>query len=142
MLRRSLLAATLALATRPPRARAQGAPVTLNVWSWQVAQAPIYRQIFSLYENANPGIRVAFRGVISTEYPTVLKTGLSGPGGPDIAMLHPYKAIAPYVRAGQLAAIDDALPERHNFTEASLAAARLDGRLWGLPFARQTIQIY
>jgi raffinose/stachyose/melibiose transport system substrate-binding protein len=142
MLRRSLLAATLALATRPPRARAQGAPVTLNVWSWQVAQAPIYRQIFSLYENANPGIRVAFRGVISTEYPTVLKTGLSGPGGPDIAMLHPYKAIAPYVRAGQLAAIDDALPERHNFTETSLAAARLDGRLWGLPFARQTIQIY
>jgi raffinose/stachyose/melibiose transport system substrate-binding protein len=141
MHRRTLLAAA-ALATVSPRARAQGAPITLNVWSWQVAQAPIYQKIFALYEAATPGVKVEYRGVVATEYPTVLKTGLSGPGGPDIAMLHPYKSIAPYARAGQLVALDAGLPEIHNFTAPSLAAAQLDGKLWGLPFARQTVQIF
>jgi raffinose/stachyose/melibiose transport system substrate-binding protein len=125
------------------RAGAQTPPVTLQVWSWQAPMAAIYRRIFEIYETANPGIRVEYRGFPGTEYPTVLKTGLSAPGGPDIVMLHPYRAIAPYTRAGQLQPLDEAaIPELANFSPASLAAARLDGKLWGVPFARQSVQVY
>jgi raffinose/stachyose/melibiose transport system substrate-binding protein len=147
MRRRTLLGtiagAAFANADLTRAARAQSAGITLNVWSWQVVQAPIYQKIFEIYERETPGVRIAYRGIASTEYPTVLKTGLSGPGGPDLVMLHPYKSIAPYVRAGQLAPLDEAgIAEVKNFSPESLAAARLDGKLWGLPFARQTIQIF
>jgi raffinose/stachyose/melibiose transport system substrate-binding protein len=146
MKRRTLLGglAGAAVATsNPSSAHAQSATTTLNVWSWQVVQAPTYKKIFEIYERKTPGVRIEYRGIANTEYPTVLKTGLSGPGGPDLVMLHPYKAIAPYVRAGQLVALDEGtIPEAKNFTADSLGAARLDGKLWGLPFARQTIQIF
>ena len=100
-------------------------------------------EIFAVYEAAHPGIDVVFRGVPGTDYPTVLQTGLSGDGGPDLLMLHPYASVAPYSRAGQLRAITSAdVPELSNFLPEAIAAAEIDGQLWGVPFAKQTIQVY
>lgn len=117
--------------------------VTLNVWSWQAPMAAQWDEIFAVYEAANPGIDVVFRGIPGTEYPTVLQTGLSGEGGPDLLMLHPYASVAPYARAGQLRAITEAdVPELSNFLPEAIAAAVIDDQLWGVPFAKQTIQVY
>jgi raffinose/stachyose/melibiose transport system substrate-binding protein len=117
--------------------------VKINVWSWQAPMAESWDTIFAAYEAANPGIDVVFRGIPGTDYPTVLQTGLSGDGGPDLLMLHPYAAVAPYSRAGQLRAITSAdVPELSNFLPEALAAAKIDDQLWGVPFAKQTVQVF
>ena len=98
--------------------------VTLNVWSWQAPMSAQWDEIFAVYEAANPGVDVVFRGVPGTDYPTVLQTGLSGDGGPDLLMLHPYASVAPYARAGQLRAITpEDVPELSNFLPEAIAAA-------------------
>lgn len=117
--------------------------ITLEVWSWQVIYEENYEKIFEIYEAEHPNIDVDFRGFVNNEYPTVLKTGLSGDGGPDLAMLHPYRAIAPYALAGQLTEIDESqVPELANFTPDAVAAATLDGKVWGVPFATQALQVF
>jgi raffinose/stachyose/melibiose transport system substrate-binding protein len=58
-------------------------------------------------------------------------------------MLHPYGAIAPYALAGQLTPIDeDMVPELSNFSDEAVAAATLDGQIWGVPFATQALQVF
>ncbi len=117
--------------------------VKINVWSWQAPMAESWDKIFAAYEAANPGIDVVFRGIPGTDYPTVLQTGLSGDGGPDLLMLHPYAAVAPYSRAGQLRAITSVdVPELSNFMPEAIAAARIDDQVWGVPFAKQTVQVF
>jgi raffinose/stachyose/melibiose transport system substrate-binding protein len=117
--------------------------VTLKVWSWQSDLGPKWEKVFSVYEQDNPGIKVEFKGYPSTEYPTVLRTGLSGPDGPDIVMQHPYNSLLPYVKAGQLDPLDPkSIPELGNFNELSLAAARFGGKLYGVPFAQQTMTVF
>jgi len=117
--------------------------IKLEVWSWQVIYADNYERMFDIYEETHPNIEVEFHGVLNTEYPTVLKTALSSDTGPDLAMMHPYGAIAPYVLAGQLKEIDASMvPELSNFTPDAVQAATLDGKVWGVPFATQTLQVF
>ena len=117
--------------------------IKLEVWSWQVIYEDNYERIFEIFEKNHPNIEVDFRGFVNNEYPTILKTGLSGPGGPDLAMLHPYRAIAPYALAGQLTPIDQTqVPELANFTPEAIAAASLDDKIWGVPFATQALGVF
>lgn len=117
--------------------------VTLNVWSWQTDSADGYAKIFSIFEAAHPNIKIVYRGITDADYPTALKTGLSGDQGPDLAFLHPYGSVAPYSRAGQLTEISrNSVPELANFTNGSLEAATVDGRIWGIPFAGQSLYIF
>lgn len=139
-------AATLALSSCAAGGTTGNAsdPVTLNVWSWQKPMSDSWDKIFALYEEQNPGVDVVFTGYEGTDYPTVLKTGLSGSDGPDLVMLHPYTAIEPYVAAGQIEPLDtDMVPGLGTaFSEDSLAASQVDGAQYGVPFALQTVQVY
>jgi raffinose/stachyose/melibiose transport system substrate-binding protein len=115
----------------------------LEVWSWQLDSADAYERVFAIYEAANPEIDVVFRGFPDSDYPTVLRSGLSGDQGPDLVFLHPYGSVAPYSRAGQLVPITpETVPELANFSPESLAAAQLDGQTWGVPFAQVFLQVF
>jgi raffinose/stachyose/melibiose transport system substrate-binding protein len=115
----------------------------LEVWSWQVDNADDYEVVFALYEAAHPEIDVIFRAFPDTDYPTVLRSGLSGEQGPDLVFLHPYGSVAPYSRAGQLVPITpETVPELANFAPESVAAAEVDGQIWGIPFAQVFLQIF
>ena len=128
--------------TLPNRALAAD-QVTLNIWSWQTDSADGFAKIFSIYEAAHPNIKVVYRGIEDTNYPTALKVGLSGDQGPDLAFLHPYGSIAPYSSAGQIKEISlNTVPELANFSKVSLAAAMVDGKIWGIPFAGQSLYIF
>ncbi len=100
-----------------------------------------WNKVFAGYKAGHPNINVEFKGF--EDYDSVLKTGLSGTKGPDVVMLHPYNAIEPYVQAAQLRSIDPAsVPELAQFSEESLNSARSGGKLYGVPFAQQSLQVF
>jgi raffinose/stachyose/melibiose transport system substrate-binding protein len=131
----------LAAIVTPP---ASAATVTLKVWSWQKPMTDDWNKIFAVYEAANPGVKVEFTGYVSTDYPTVIKTGLTTADGPDIVMLHPYNSINQYVAAGQLSPITatDVPTLSTVFSKDSLKASEYGGKQYGVPFALQTVQMF
>ncbi|MEN8040163.1 MAG: extracellular solute-binding protein [Actinomycetota bacterium] len=118
-------------------------PVTLTVWSWRTEDEDAYNEIFDVYEAANPGVTVEFVPFVNTDYNTILSTGLTGDGGPDVAQLRAYGGIQPLIEAGQLLPIDGEL-DLSNFTDNVLKAAtgQSDGRVYGVPFAYQAFTAF
>lgn len=118
-------------------------PVTLTMWSWRTEDIDKYNTIFDVYEAANPGVTVEFEAFLNTEYNQLLATGLEGSDGPDLAMVRAYGGVQALIEAGQLMAIDDVV-DTGSVEQSLLAAAtgRTDGKLYGVPFATQTLQVF
>lgn len=118
--------------------------VTLSVWSWRPEDAAVYRQIFDKFEASHPHIKVDFKPYKSTEYNTILSTGLTQAGGPDVMQLRSYGGVQPLIQSGELAALDGQVAGLSNFETASLDGARgkKDGKVYGVPLEMSTFQIY
>nr|WP_223227768.1 extracellular solute-binding protein [Leifsonia xyli] len=118
--------------------------VTLAVWSWRPEDKAAYTRIFAEYEKRHPGVTVKFSAFKNTEYPQVLTTGLTGSGGPDIAQVQAYGKLQPYVDGGNLVALDGKIAGLKDIDEAALAGAtgKQDGKVYGVPFAMQTLQTF
>ena len=118
-------------------------PVTLTVWSWRTEDVEKYNAIFDVYEAANPGVTVEFEAFLNTEYNQLLATGLEGSDGPDLAMVRAYGGVQPLIEAGQLLAVDG-LVDTSAVEQSLLAAAtgKTDGKLYGVPFATQVLQVF
>lgn len=123
---------------------ADGEDVTLSVWSWRPEDEDAYAAIFDRYEEQHPGVTVEFRPYVNTEYNTILATGLTEEGGPDVAQLRAYGQLQPLVEAGQLLPLDDTVEELSAFPEETLEGARgaEDDAVYGVPFAIQTLQVF
>lgn len=121
-----------------------GGDVTLTVWSWRTEDKEEYERIFDVYEEANPNVTVEFRPYLNTEYNTILATGLTEEGGPDIAQLRAYGGLQALVEAGSLMPVGDEITALEDFAEDALAGARgvADDKIYGVPFAVQTLQMY
>ncbi|MBA2529899.1 MAG: extracellular solute-binding protein [Euzebyales bacterium] len=117
---------------------------TLSVWSWRPEDKAAYKRIFDAYEAEHPGVTVEFKPYLNTEYNTILATGLTEEGGPDVAQLRAYGQLQPLVEAGELTALDGEVPELDDFAPEVLEGAkgREDDKLYGVPFAVQTMQIF
>lgn len=117
---------------------------TLSVWSWRPEDKAAYRKIFDVYEAEHPGVTVEFKPYVNTEYNTILTTGLTEDGGPDVAQLRAYGQLQPLVEAGNLVPLDDEVSALDGFSEDALAGARgaKDGKVYGVPFAVQTLQVF
>ena len=119
--------------------------VTLNVWSWRPEDVAQYKKIFAVYEKAHPGVTVNFQAFVATAYPQILTTGLTGSSnGPDIVQQQAYGKIQPYIKGGNLVELDGKVPGLANIDPAALAGAmgHTDGKVYGVPFATQTIQMF
>jgi raffinose/stachyose/melibiose transport system substrate-binding protein len=118
-------------------------PVTLTMWSWRTEDVEAYNKIFAVYEAANPGVTVEFEAFLNTEYGQILATGLEGSGGPDLAMVRSYGGVQGLIEAGQLLPIDG-LVDVSSVDQSLLLSAtgREDGKLYGVPFATQTLVMY
>ncbi|AGW40910.1 sugar ABC transporter sugar-binding protein [Leifsonia xyli subsp. cynodontis DSM 46306] len=116
----------------------------LAVWSWRPEDKGAYTKIFAEYEKRHPGVTVKVSAFKKTEYPQVLTTGLTGSNGPDIAQVQAYGKLQPYVDGGNLVAFDGAIPGLKDIDEAALAGAtgKKDGKVYGVPFAMQTLQMF
>jgi raffinose/stachyose/melibiose transport system substrate-binding protein len=139
----ALLAGTAAC-TATGSSNGSGGDVTLSVWSWRPEDAAIYKQIFARFHESHPHITVDFKPYKSTEYNTILSTGLTQAGGPDVAQLRAYGGPQPLIQAGDLVPLDGQVAGLSNFDTSALDGARgkKDGKVYGVPLEMSTFQVY
>jgi raffinose/stachyose/melibiose transport system substrate-binding protein len=124
-------------------AEGSGGDVTLKVWGWRQEDTAAYKKIFERYEEEHPGVSVEYVPFKNTEYDTILKTGLTDANGPDVAQLRSYGLLQPLVAAKSLVPLENEVPELADFSDEVLDGARgeEDGKLYGVPFALQTLHL-
>ncbi|MGH2361508.1 MAG: extracellular solute-binding protein, partial [bacterium] len=119
--------------------------VKLTFWSWRTEDKWAYDRMIKVFESRNPGIKVEFIPFRQTEYNTILSTGLQAGKASDIIHLRAYGGLETFAAPGFLAPLDfDKVPELKRFSLVTLggARARKDGKLYGVPFATQTLVVF
>lgn len=136
-------ASTAASAGASTTASSSGAPVKLKLWSWRQEDVNAYQEIFKVYQQTHPNVTFDVVGYKGTEYDTILKTGLSGSDGPDLALLRSYGLMQPLARSGLVVDVTDKVAALKDFPEAVLDGARETngGKIFGVPFAIQTLHV-
>lgn len=121
-----------------------GDETTLEVWSWRTEDVDEYEKIFDAYEAEHEGVSIEFRPYVATEYDTILSTGLSAEGGPDVAQLRAYGGLQPLCEADRLVDLEGADIDTSAIPDEVLQGARCesDGSLYGVPFASQALVVY
>lgn len=121
-----------------------GGATTLEVWSWRTEDVDEYEKIFDAFEAEHEDITVKFKAFTNTEYDTILATGLSEKGGPDVAQLRAYGALQPLCEAGRLVPLDANNVDASAISDEVLEGARCqsDDKLYGVPFATQVLAVY
>jgi len=117
--------------------------VELTFWSWRTEDIAAYENFIAEFNKEYPDINIKFVPYKNTEYNTILSTALQGGSGPDIIQLRAYGGLEPLANAGYLVPLEDKVPELEKFSENVLAGARSrrDGKVYGVPFATQNIQV-
>jgi len=128
----------------PGTASGQGS-VKLTFWSWRSEDKWAYDKMIQVFQQKNPGIKVEFIPFKQTEYNTILSTALTGGKGPDIIHLRAYGGLETFTAPGYIAPLDfTSVPELKTFSRTLMVGAtgRKDGKIYGVPFASQTMVIY
>lgn len=140
-----LVMAVALVATAFPAGALAQAPVKLTFWSWRTEDKAAYDRMIRVFEQKNPGIKVEFVPFRQTEYNTILSSGLTAGKASDIIHLRAYGGLETFAAPGYLAPLDyDAVPELKRFPLQTMVGARSrrDGKIYGVPFATQTLVIY
>lgn len=118
--------------------------VELDFWSWRVEDVDQYNALIARFEAENPDIRVNFNPIVQTEYNTVLSAALQGGSGPDIIHLRAYGGLEQFAQPGFLLPLDGRISELDSIDPGVLRGATsiADNRVYGVPFASQTLVIY
>ncbi len=135
----------LLVATFYPAAARGQEPVKLTFWSWRVEDKWAYDKMIQVFEQRNPGIKVEFIPFKATEYNTILSSALTAGKGPDIIHLRAYGGLETFAAPGFIAPLDfQSVPELKSFSLQLLAGARgrKDGKLYGVPFATQSLVVH
>ncbi|MFC9985832.1 ABC transporter substrate-binding protein [Microbacterium keratanolyticum] len=126
--------------------RADGSEkVTLKLWTWSnEARVALQGGVLDLFTEQHPNIAVDILVQPDKDYQTLLTTGLSGSGGPDIAAIRSYGVISSFAEGGNLAPLDDVITDWSGFSDIALqgVTARNDGKIYGVPQGMQTAQVY
>lgn len=124
-------------------ATGDGEKVTLTVWSWRVEDQAAYTKIFDAFEAKHPGVTVEFKAFKATEYNKILATGLAGSSGPDVPQVRSYGQLQGTVASGALLPLDDKV-DLSGWDENVVTSAKgkKDGKVYSVPLARQTIQMF
>jgi len=139
-----LIALLLVVSLYPAGASGQGG-VKLTFWSWRVEDKWAYDRMIRVFQQKNPGITVEFVPFKQTEYNTILSSALTAGKGPDIIHLRAYGGLETFTAPGFIAALDfETVPELKTFSRTILEGARgrKDGKIYGVPFASQTLVLY
>jgi raffinose/stachyose/melibiose transport system substrate-binding protein len=147
-----ILAATMAFAaggkdegsTTPVAAAAPVEQVTINFWTWRPEDVESYNKLIATFESQNPGVKVIQTAHKNTEYNTILSAALSGGSGPDVFQSRAYGGLETFAQSGYMEALETWVPELKDFSAASRrgASSVKDGKIYGVPFASQTLFVY
>ncbi len=120
-----------------------GKDVTLSVWSWRTEDVAAYNAIFDVYEKAHPGTTVDFKSFKNTEYNLILTTGLAGAKGPDVAQVRSYGQLQPTIASKGLLPLDGVVDLKDwDANVVKSAMGKEDGKLYAVPLAQQTLQMF
>lgn len=115
-------------------------PATVNVWSWRVQDEELWNKVQEMLDANNENIKIEFRGIKSTEFDSVLKTAMSGGDGPDIFTARGGSGTRSYAEAGQIEPLDSL--DLSGFDQGILDQASLNGKVYAVPFAVQTLTFF
>jgi len=116
----------------------------IDFWTWRPEDVDAYNKLIAVFEKANPGVDVVMTAHKSTEYNTILSAALSGGSGPDVFQSRAYGGLETFAQSGMMESLEKWVPELKDFDKAPLRGATSikDGKVYGVPFASQTLFIY
>ena len=117
---------------------------TINFWTWRPEDVETYDKLIAIFEKANPGIKIVQTAHKSTDYNTILSAALSGGSGPDVFQSRAYGGLETFAQSGFLEPVEKWVPEVKNFDKGPLRGATSikDGKIYGVPFASQTLFVF
>ncbi|WP_270936016.1 ABC transporter substrate-binding protein [Falsiroseomonas oryzae] len=109
--RRAVLGGTMALGLGAPMVARAQAPVQLRWWSPQTAPAQREAYMFQIrtFEEANPGVRVAFEATSDEGYPAQMAAAFASGQVPSVVTHLPSFALATYWQNGLLEPMNDVI---------------------------------
>ncbi len=119
--------------------------VNLTFSSWRTEDVDIYEELIAMYKKDNPNINVTYRPYKTEEYQTVLAANFKGGTAADVIHLRAYGNFEQFAKPGYLLPLtEENLPGLANFDSASLAGGTsiYDGKVYGVPYASQSLVIY
>jgi raffinose/stachyose/melibiose transport system substrate-binding protein len=125
-------------------APAAAQPVSLNFWHWRTEDVAVYDDILAKFMAKNPTIKVVQTAHKNTDYNTILSAAMKGGNPPDIAMLRAYGGLETYAKPGYLEPLGDQIPEVKAFAPGAIQGVTSisDGKIYGVPYASQTLLIF
>ncbi|HEY9054259.1 MAG TPA: extracellular solute-binding protein [Rectinemataceae bacterium] len=120
-----------------------GQKTELSFWTWRPEDTEKYKILLASFEKQNPGITVKISDFKSTEYNTILSAALSGGSGPDVFQSRAYGGLETFAQSGYMEPLEKWVPEVKNFGAPLRGATSIkDGKVYGVPFASQTLFIF
>ncbi|OHD80253.1 MAG: ABC transporter substrate-binding protein [Spirochaetes bacterium RIFOXYC1_FULL_54_7] len=123
---------------------AQMKQAVVNFWTWRPEDVEGYDKLIAIFESQNPGIKIVQTAHKNTEYNTILSAALSGGSGPDVFQSRAYGGLETFAQSGYMEPLETWVPELKDFSPASRrgASSIKDGKIYGVPFASQTLFVY
>lgn len=122
---------------------AGGDKTTLSVWSWRVEDEAAYKKIFAQYEKKHSDVTIDFKAFKATEYNKILATGLAGSAGPDVPQVRSYGQLQTTVASDALVPLDGKVDlSAWDANTVASTKGKEDGKIYSVPLARQTIQMF
>jgi raffinose/stachyose/melibiose transport system substrate-binding protein len=139
--RKVLLVAALVVAVA---GLAFGQKTVIQYWTWRPEDVEGYNKLLSVFQAQNPNIQVVQTAQLNTNYNTILSAALSGGSGPDVFQSRAYGGLETFAQSGYMEPLDNWVPELKGFAAAPLRGATSikDGKIYGVPFASQTLFVY
>ncbi len=116
----------------------------LQYWTWRPEDVDKYDQLLAQFQAQNPDIQVVQTAQKNTEYNTILSAALSGGSGPDVFQSRAYGGLETFAQSGYMEPLEQWVPALKGFASAPLRGATSikDGKIYGVPFASQTLFVY
>ncbi len=117
---------------------------TIQYWTWRPEDVDGYNQLLAVFQSQNPDIQVVQTAQKNTEYNTILSAALAGGSGPDVFQSRAYGGLETFAQSGYMEPLDQWVPELKNFAAGPIRGATSikDGKIYGVPFASQTLFVY
>jgi raffinose/stachyose/melibiose transport system substrate-binding protein len=117
---------------------------TIQFWTWRPEDVDGYNNLLATFQAQNPDIQVVQTAQKNTDYNTILSAALSGGSGPDVFQSRAYGGLETFAQSGFMEPLDQWVPELKGFAAGPVRGATSikDGRIYGVPFASQTLFVY
>ncbi|MEG0271210.1 MAG: sugar ABC transporter substrate-binding protein [Clostridia bacterium] len=137
----SLVLALCMLLSLTSFAVAEDTTITYSTFSAAGAQEETLKKMIAVFEEKNPGIKVDVRLTGYNDYFTKLATEIGGGNAPDVFEVNMENFLA-YMLRGACADLSNLGIAKENYSEATLAAASSDGKLYAVPMSFSTCMLF